>query len=171
MPRSVTLPRFLDSGVWDSWPLGRWITWLVGKDAQPLYSVKLVYQPCSRSWATRTLTWVTYGIKFNWLFVLHYGLLVGCPCVATAYNNTYVNYLSKRFQDFLLIVSALYIIVLIWLTDVIVYCMQYVLVQHGQWSELLEESSQRLTKRTEIIKWHNSTIQKSNKRKFVSSNF
>jgi hypothetical protein len=33
--------------------------------------------------------------------------LVGCPCVATAYNNTHVNYLSKKIQDFLLIVSAL----------------------------------------------------------------
>jgi hypothetical protein len=30
-------------------PLGKWITWLVGKHMQPLQSVKLVYQPCSRS--------------------------------------------------------------------------------------------------------------------------
>jgi hypothetical protein len=29
--------------------LGKWVTRLVGKDAQPLQSVKLVYQPCSRS--------------------------------------------------------------------------------------------------------------------------
>jgi hypothetical protein len=36
--------------------------------------------------------------------------LVGCPCVATAYNNTHVNYPPKKFQDFLLIVSALHII-------------------------------------------------------------
>jgi hypothetical protein len=28
--------------------LGRWITRLVGKDVQPLQSVKLVYQVCSR---------------------------------------------------------------------------------------------------------------------------
>jgi hypothetical protein len=26
--------------------------------------------------------------------------LVGSPCVATAYNNTHVNYLSKKIQDF-----------------------------------------------------------------------
>jgi hypothetical protein len=59
--------------------------------------------------------------------------LVGCPYVATAYNNTHVNYPSKKFQDFLLIVSALCIIYfLIWLTDVIIYSMQYVLVQHDQ---------------------------------------
>jgi hypothetical protein len=36
-------------------------------------------------------------------------LLVGYPCVVTAYNNTYVNYPQKN-QDFLLIVSALRII-------------------------------------------------------------
>jgi hypothetical protein len=59
--------------------------------------------------------------------------LVGCPCVTTAYNNTHVNYSPKNIQDFLLIVSALRIIFfLIWLTDVIVYSMQYVLVQHDQ---------------------------------------
>jgi capsule polysaccharide export protein KpsE/RkpR len=39
----------------------------------------------------------------------------------------------KKIQDFLLIVFALCIIFfLIWLTDVIVYSMQYVLVQHDQ---------------------------------------
>jgi hypothetical protein len=27
--------------------LGKWVTQLVGKDAQPLQSVKLVYHPCS----------------------------------------------------------------------------------------------------------------------------
>jgi hypothetical protein len=30
-------------------PLRKWIAWLVGKDVQPLQSVKLVYQSCSRS--------------------------------------------------------------------------------------------------------------------------
>jgi hypothetical protein len=30
-------------------PHGKWVTRFVGKDAQPLQSVKLVYQPCSRS--------------------------------------------------------------------------------------------------------------------------
>jgi hypothetical protein len=99
-------------------------------------------------------------------------ILVGCPCVATAYNNAHVNYLSKRSQDFLLMVSALNIIFfLIWLIVVIVYSMQYVLVQHGKWSEQLEESSQRLTEWTYIIKWYNSIIQRLNKRKFVSSSF
>jgi hypothetical protein len=40
---------------------------------------------------------------------------------------------TKKSQDFLLIVSALRIIFfLIWLTDVIVYSVQYVLVQHDQ---------------------------------------
>jgi hypothetical protein len=34
-------------------------------------------------------------------------VLVGCSCVATAHNNTHVNYQPKRSQDFLLIVSAL----------------------------------------------------------------
>jgi hypothetical protein len=29
--------------------LGKWVTQHVGKDVQPLQSVKLVYQPCSRS--------------------------------------------------------------------------------------------------------------------------
>jgi hypothetical protein len=43
MPRSVTLPRFLGRGVWESRSLGRWVTWLVGKDMQTLQSVKLVY--------------------------------------------------------------------------------------------------------------------------------
>jgi hypothetical protein len=37
-------------------------------------------------------------------------ILVVCPCVAMAHNNTYVNYPPKRSQDFLLIVSALRII-------------------------------------------------------------
>jgi hypothetical protein len=30
----------------------------------------------------------------------HYYILVGCPCVATAYNNTHVNYPPKTSQDF-----------------------------------------------------------------------
>jgi hypothetical protein len=30
-------------------PLGRWVTRLVGKDVQPLQSVKPIYHPCSRS--------------------------------------------------------------------------------------------------------------------------
>jgi hypothetical protein len=51
-------------------------------------------------------------------------VLVRCPCVTTAYNNTHVNYPSKKVKGFLLIVSALCIIYfLIWLTDVIVYSM------------------------------------------------
>jgi hypothetical protein len=37
--------------------------------------------------------------------------LVGCSCVATAYNNIYISYQPKKFQDFLLIVSALRIII------------------------------------------------------------
>jgi hypothetical protein len=45
----------------------------------------------------------------------------------TAYNNIHVNYPPKRSQDFLLTVFALYNIFLIWLTDIIVYSMQYVL--------------------------------------------
>jgi hypothetical protein len=27
-------------------------------------------------------------------------ILVGCPCVATAYNNTHVNYPPKKFKIF-----------------------------------------------------------------------
>jgi hypothetical protein len=49
-----------------------------------------------------------------------------------------------------LLLSALHIIFFIWLTDVIVYFIQYVLVQ-GQSSKRLEESSQELTERTYII--------------------
>jgi uncharacterized membrane protein (DUF106 family) len=63
----------------------------------------------------------------------------------------YSRKLFKKNQDFLLIVSALRIIFFIWLIDVIVYFIQYVLVQHDQWSERLKESSQRLTKQTKII--------------------
>jgi hypothetical protein len=45
----------------------------------------------------------------------------------------YPHKLSIKNQDLLLIVFALYrIFFLIWLTDVIVYSMQYVLLQHGQ---------------------------------------
>jgi hypothetical protein len=75
-------------------------------------------------------------------------ILVSCPCVATVYNNTHVTYPPKKIQDFLLIVSALRTIFLIWLDDVIIYSIQYVLVQHDQSSERLEESSQRLNERT-----------------------
>jgi hypothetical protein len=39
---------------------------------------------------------------------------------------------TKIFQDFLLIVSTLRIIIFIWLNDVIVYCIQYVLIQYDQ---------------------------------------
>jgi hypothetical protein len=39
---------------------------------------------------------------------------------------------TKKSQDFLLIVSALRIIFFIWLTDVIVYSIQYVYVQYDQ---------------------------------------
>jgi hypothetical protein len=59
-------------------------------------------------------------------------LLVGCPCVATAYNNTYVNYPPKTSQDFLFIVSALRIIFFYLANDVIVYYIQYVPIQHNQ---------------------------------------
>jgi hypothetical protein len=72
-PRSATLPCLLGRGVWDSWPHGRWVTRLVGKDAQPLQSVKLIYQPCSWSWAARTLTWVIYETKLNLSYKLHCG--------------------------------------------------------------------------------------------------
>jgi hypothetical protein len=78
------------------------------------------------------------------------------------------NKISRFFIDCL---CSPYNIFLIWLTDVIVYSIQYVLVQHDQWSKRLEESSKRLTEWTEIVKWHNSTIQRPNKRKFVSSSF
>jgi hypothetical protein len=39
--------------------------------------------------------------------------LAGYPCVATAHNNTHVNYSPKISQNFLLIVSCLHIIFLI----------------------------------------------------------
>jgi hypothetical protein len=28
------------------------------------------------------------------------GILVGCLCVGTVYNDTYINYLSKKFKIF-----------------------------------------------------------------------
>jgi hypothetical protein len=34
------------------------------------------------------------------VFLVFYTLLVSCPCVATAYNNTHVNYISKTFNIF-----------------------------------------------------------------------
>jgi hypothetical protein len=55
---------------------GSWVSRFVRKDAQPLQSVKLVYQPCSQSWAAQTLTWVTYVIKLHWLFASHCGLFI-----------------------------------------------------------------------------------------------
>jgi hypothetical protein len=35
-PHSAIIPCLLGRGVCDSWPCGRWVSWLVGKDAQPL---------------------------------------------------------------------------------------------------------------------------------------
>jgi hypothetical protein len=43
-------------------------------------------------------------------YYILYDTLVGCPCVATTYNNTHITYPQKKIQDFLLIVSALCII-------------------------------------------------------------
>jgi hypothetical protein len=82
-------------------------------------------------------------------------LTVCCDGLQQYPRKLSTNKISRFFIDCL---HSSYNIFLIWLTDVIVYSMQYVFVQHGQWSERLEESSQRLTKRTEIIKRHNSTI-------------
>jgi hypothetical protein len=36
MPRSATLHRLLGRDEWESWSLGKWVTWLVSKDAQHL---------------------------------------------------------------------------------------------------------------------------------------
>jgi hypothetical protein len=56
---------------------------------------------------------------------------------------------TKKIQDFFIdCLRSSYNIFFIWLTNVIVYSMQYVLVQHDQWSEWLEKSSQRLAERT-----------------------
>jgi hypothetical protein len=66
--------------------LGRWVTWLMGKDVQPLQSVKLVYQPCSRSWAAWTCTWLTYGTKFNLSYALH------CGCCYHFCSTTYLGW-------------------------------------------------------------------------------
>jgi hypothetical protein len=51
-------------------------TRLMGKDVQPLQSVKLVCRSCSRSRADRTLTWVMYEIKLNVSFALHYIIII-----------------------------------------------------------------------------------------------
>jgi hypothetical protein len=50
----------------------------------------------------------------------YYVLLVGCPCVATAYNNIHVNHSPKKLKFFIDCLRPLYNIFLIWLTDVIV---------------------------------------------------
>jgi hypothetical protein len=57
-----------------------------------------------------------------------YYILVGCPCVVTAYNNTHVNYQSKKLRFCIDCLRSPYNIFLIWLTNVIVYSIQYVLV-------------------------------------------
>jgi hypothetical protein len=42
--------------------------------------------------------------------VIYFIILVGYSCIMTAHNNTHVNYLPKRSQGFLLVVSTLHII-------------------------------------------------------------
>jgi hypothetical protein len=87
---------------------------------------------CETSWWDQTGEKGKYrrGYRLDWalrprLYIKNIYILVGCPCVATAYNNTHVNYPSIIFHDFLLIVFALCIIYfLIWLTNVIIYSMQ-----------------------------------------------
>jgi hypothetical protein len=71
----VVLPCLISSVVMNrkSRSLDKRVTRLVGKDVQPLQSVKLVYQPCSQSWAARTLTWVIFGTKLNLSYALHCG--------------------------------------------------------------------------------------------------
>jgi hypothetical protein len=44
MPRSATLPHLLSRDERDLRPLGKWVIRLLGKNLQPLQSVKLVYQ-------------------------------------------------------------------------------------------------------------------------------
>jgi hypothetical protein len=56
--------------------------------------------------------------------------LVGCPYVATVYNSAHKLSTKKISRFFVDCLRSLYNIFLIWLTDVIVYFMQYVLVQH-----------------------------------------
>jgi hypothetical protein len=48
-----------------------------------------------------------------------------------AYNNTYVNY-PQKINILIDCLRSTYNIFLIWLTDVIIYSIQYVLVQHNQ---------------------------------------
>jgi hypothetical protein len=50
----------------------------VGKDVQPLLSVKLVYQSCSWSRATQDSRMITYGIKLNMSFALHCEIYYNC---------------------------------------------------------------------------------------------
>jgi hypothetical protein len=78
---------------------------------------------------------------------------------------------TKKIQDFLLIVCALCIIFFDlsnWC-----YCLLHPIclgiTRLMKWAVRREFT--RLAERTEIIKWHNSTIHRPNKRKFVSSSF
>jgi hypothetical protein len=48
-PRNATMPRLFSRDEWNLRPLGKRVTQLVGKDVQPLQSVKMVYESCSRS--------------------------------------------------------------------------------------------------------------------------
>jgi hypothetical protein len=91
-----------------------------------------------------------FGVMTSLLILV---LLVGCPCVATAYNNINVNYLPKKISRFFIdCLRSSYNIFLIWLTDVIVYSIQYVLIQHMTNEVSGLKRSQRLAERTEIIK-------------------
>jgi hypothetical protein len=102
----------------------------MGHVARPCFGRSL-YASSHRSLCVRNHPNPIVQRKLLHLYIYIY-TLVGCPCVATAYNNTHMNYPPKN-QYFLLIVFALRIIFcLIWLTDVIIYSIQYVSVQHDQ---------------------------------------
>jgi hypothetical protein len=45
-------------------------------------------------------TWVIFKKTFIHVVWIFMWSLVGCPCVATVYNNTHVNYLQKIFKNF-----------------------------------------------------------------------
>jgi hypothetical protein len=49
-----------------------------------------------------------------------------------AYNNTHVNYPPEKISRFFIDCRRSPYNIFIWLTDVIIYSIQYVLIQHGQ---------------------------------------
>jgi hypothetical protein len=80
-PKGSRISGVPEPGPLIGWRFLCWTNWAAM--ARPRVSVRLHNQPFN---PVRTVRYIY--------------ILVGCPCVATAYNNTHVNYPSKKIQDF-----------------------------------------------------------------------